>query len=88
MAAGQATPGQASATGQIRHRHAVCRTKIDQRVRCRQHGVSATMAEEPSKALQRQLAALNEAGIPDERLYVDKKTGGTVDRPGLAQLLK
>jgi hypothetical protein len=38
--------------------------------------------------LERQLASLNEAGIPDDRLYVDKKTGATVDRPGLIELLK
>jgi DNA invertase Pin-like site-specific DNA recombinase len=38
--------------------------------------------------LERQLASLNEAGIPDDRLYVDKKTGATVDRPGLVELLK
>jgi DNA invertase Pin-like site-specific DNA recombinase len=40
------------------------------------------------QSLERQLAALNEAGIPDDRLYVDKKTGATVDRPGLTELLK
>jgi DNA invertase Pin-like site-specific DNA recombinase len=40
------------------------------------------------QSLERQLASLNEAGIPDDRLYVDKKTGATVDRPGLVELLK
>ncbi|QRP49062.1 recombinase family protein [Amycolatopsis sp. FDAARGOS 1241] len=40
------------------------------------------------QSLERQRAALNEAGIPDERLYVDKRSGATVDRPGLAELLK
>jgi DNA invertase Pin-like site-specific DNA recombinase len=39
------------------------------------------------QSLERQLAALNQAGIPDDRLYVDKKTGTTVDRPGLNTLL-
>lgn len=39
------------------------------------------------QSLQRQLAALGEAGIPDDRVYVDKKTGASVDRPGLAELL-
>nr|WP_281287617.1 hypothetical protein [Amycolatopsis rhizosphaerae] len=39
------------------------------------------------QSLVRQLAALGEAGIPDERLYMDKTTGATVDRPGLAVLL-
>jgi len=37
--------------------------------------------------LERQLDALAAAGIPDERIYVDKKTGTTVDRDGLGQLL-
>jgi DNA invertase Pin-like site-specific DNA recombinase len=40
------------------------------------------------QSLQRQLAALGDTGIPDERLYVDKKTGATVDRPGLTELLR
>jgi DNA invertase Pin-like site-specific DNA recombinase len=39
------------------------------------------------QSLERQLASLNEAGIPDDRLYMDKKTGATVDRPGLTELL-
>ncbi len=39
------------------------------------------------QSLERQLAALGEAGIPDDRLYVDKKSGATVDRPGLTELL-
>ncbi|PRX98998.1 recombinase family protein [Allonocardiopsis opalescens] len=37
--------------------------------------------------LERQLDALTEAGIPVERIYVDKKSGATVERPGLADLL-
>ncbi|WP_067603691.1 recombinase family protein [Nocardiopsis listeri] len=37
--------------------------------------------------LERQLDALAEASIPVERIYVDKKSGATVDRPGLADLL-
>jgi DNA invertase Pin-like site-specific DNA recombinase len=40
------------------------------------------------QSLERQLAALGEAGIPDDQLYVDKKSGTTVDRPGLTELLK
>jgi DNA invertase Pin-like site-specific DNA recombinase len=39
------------------------------------------------QSLDRQLDALAAAGIPDERIYVDKKTGTTVDRDGLNQLL-
>ncbi|MEV6670923.1 recombinase family protein [Streptomyces sp. NPDC051162] len=39
------------------------------------------------QSLERQLDALNAAGIPDERTYVDKKSGATVERPGLAELL-
>jgi DNA invertase Pin-like site-specific DNA recombinase len=40
------------------------------------------------QSLERQLDALTGAGIPDERIYTDKKTGTTVDRPGLAEVLK
>ena len=38
--------------------------------------------------LDRQLAALKDAGIPDDRVFTDKKTGATVDREGLTDLLK
>ncbi|WP_043266436.1 recombinase family protein [Streptomyces sp. CT34] len=34
------------------------------------------------QSLERQLDALSAAGIPDERIYVDKKSGATVDRLG------
>lgn len=37
--------------------------------------------------LDRQIEALVEAGIARERIYVDKKSGATVDRPGLRALL-
>lgn len=37
--------------------------------------------------LTRQLDALAEHGIPDEQIYVDKKTGATVDRDGFTALL-
>ena len=40
------------------------------------------------QSLDRQLDALTAAGIPDKRIYTDKKTGTTVDRPGLTELLK
>ncbi|MGY4103804.1 recombinase family protein [Nocardia sp. R16R-3T] len=36
--------------------------------------------------LERQLVALAEYGIPPERIYTDRKTGATVDRPGFATL--
>ncbi|MGW0960797.1 recombinase family protein [Streptomyces gelaticus] len=39
------------------------------------------------QSLERQLDALGAAGIPDERIYVDKKSGATVERPGLTDLL-
>jgi DNA invertase Pin-like site-specific DNA recombinase len=39
------------------------------------------------QSLGRQLDALATAGIPDQRIYVDKKTGTTVDRDGLNRLL-
>ena len=33
--------------------------------------------------LDRQIDALTTAGVPAERIYLDKKSGATVDRPGL-----
>jgi DNA invertase Pin-like site-specific DNA recombinase len=39
------------------------------------------------QSLERQLDALAAVGLPGERIYVDKKTGTTVDRPGLTNLL-
>jgi DNA invertase Pin-like site-specific DNA recombinase len=39
------------------------------------------------QSLEGQLDALTAAGIPDDRIYTDKKTGTTVDRDGLNQLL-
>ena len=33
--------------------------------------------------LDRQIDALTQAGVPAERIYLDKKSGATVDRPGL-----
>jgi DNA invertase Pin-like site-specific DNA recombinase len=37
--------------------------------------------------LDRQVDALTAAGIPPERIYVDKKSGVTTDRPGLRAVL-
>ncbi|OBB45802.1 recombinase family protein [Nocardia sp. 852002-51244_SCH5132740] len=37
--------------------------------------------------LERQIVALREYGIPEERIYTDRKTGATLDRPGFADLL-
>jgi len=37
--------------------------------------------------LDRQIEALMEAGIARDRIYVDKKSGATVDRPGLRAVL-
>lgn len=39
------------------------------------------------QSLERQLDALAAVGIPDERIYTDKKTGATTERDGLKQLL-
>ncbi|WP_433232223.1 recombinase family protein [Actinomadura formosensis] len=39
------------------------------------------------QSLERQLDALAAAGIPTERVYVDKKTGTSTDRDGLNRLL-
>jgi DNA invertase Pin-like site-specific DNA recombinase len=38
--------------------------------------------------LDRQIEALAEAGIGRDRIYVDKKSGATVDRPGLRAVLE
>ncbi|MFG3702396.1 recombinase family protein [Micromonospora sp. NPDC047620] len=37
--------------------------------------------------LDRQIDALEKVGIPTDRIYVDKRTGATVDRDGLKTLL-
>jgi len=39
------------------------------------------------QSLERQLDALAAQGIPDERIFVDKKTGATTDRGGLQKML-
>jgi DNA invertase Pin-like site-specific DNA recombinase len=39
------------------------------------------------QSLDRQLDALAAASIPDERIYVDKRTGTTIDRDGLNRIL-
>ena len=39
------------------------------------------------QSLERQLDAITIAGIPDERIFTDKKTGATIERDGLAALL-
>ena len=38
--------------------------------------------------LERQIHALEAAGIPSERIYLDKKSGATADRPGLRAALE
>lgn len=37
--------------------------------------------------LERQIDALTSAGIPAERIYLDRKSGATTDRPGLREVL-
>ena len=37
--------------------------------------------------LDRQIDALTAVGIPLEQIYLDKKSGSTVDRPGLRELI-
>lgn len=39
------------------------------------------------QSLERQLDALGAAGIPDEQIYTDKRTGTTIERDGLTALL-
>jgi DNA invertase Pin-like site-specific DNA recombinase len=41
----------------------------------------------PKQSLDRQLDALSAQGIPDDRIFVDKKTGATTDREGLQKML-
>jgi len=40
-----------------------------------------------SQSLDRQIDAVVQAGVPAERIYTDKKSGVTVDRAGLKELL-
>jgi DNA invertase Pin-like site-specific DNA recombinase len=40
------------------------------------------------QSLERQLVALTAAEIPDERIFTDERTGASVEREGLAALLK
>lgn len=40
------------------------------------------------QSLERQLDALTDAGIPDDRIFTDKKSGASVERDGLTALLK
>ena len=37
--------------------------------------------------LDRQIDALEQTGIPRDRIYVDKKSGATTDRPGLREVI-
>jgi len=37
--------------------------------------------------LDRQIDALEQTGIPRKRIYVDKKSGATTDRPGLREVI-
>ena len=38
--------------------------------------------------LDRQIDALEQVGIPRDRIYVDKKSGATTDRPGLREVIE
>jgi DNA invertase Pin-like site-specific DNA recombinase len=38
--------------------------------------------------LDRQIDALEQTGIPRDRIYVDKKSGATTDRPGLREVIE
>jgi DNA invertase Pin-like site-specific DNA recombinase len=37
--------------------------------------------------LDRQIDALEQTGVPGDRIYVDKKSGATTDRPGLREVI-
>ncbi len=50
-------------------------------------GRAPDLSDHKIQSLERQLDALTAAGIQSERIYSDKKTGTTIDRPGLTALL-
>lgn len=52
------------------------------------HSAGYARVSTTKQSLERQLDALAAADIPDERIFTDKKTGATVDREGLAALLR
>lgn len=54
------------------------------------HGVDLGYARVSTakQDLDRQIDALTTAGISPEQIYVDKKSGATVDRPGLRRLIE
>lgn len=50
--------------------------------------ISSTRGLEQQAGPDRQLDALTRAGVAPERIYVDKKSGATSDRPGLRAVLE
>ncbi len=83
------------------HKHAQRRVpKVGPGKPCRFGGTSATSGPVALVGLgyarvsmakqdfERQIEALLEVGIARERIYVDKKSGATVDRPGLRAVLE
>lgn len=67
-------------------RYGVVMATIEQR-RARSLDLGYMRVSTTRQSLERQLDALAAAGIPTERIYSDKKTGTTLDRPGLNALL-
>jgi len=50
-------------------------------------GLGFTHVSTVKQDLDRQINALEQVGIPRERIYVDKKSGATTDRPGLRDVI-
>jgi DNA invertase Pin-like site-specific DNA recombinase len=51
-------------------------------------GLGYARVSTTKRSLERQLDALGKHGIPENRIYVDKRTGATLEREGLSELLK
>ena len=49
--------------------------------------MSSTTGATHSEGLDRQIDALERVGIPRDRIYVDRKSGATTDRPGLREVI-
>ena len=67
----------------------MCRNPVTGRTFDTVHGVELGYARVSTtkQDLERQIDALTAAGIDPDRIYVDRKSGATTDRPGLTALL-
>ncbi|MEE1770010.1 recombinase family protein [Streptomyces sp. JV185] len=53
----------------------------------RQADLAYARVSTTAQDLDRQIDAFHEAGIAEEHIYVDKRTGASMDREGLTELL-